>query len=742
VDRANLKILLLADDRRDHAGTVLAHIHAFRRFSRHRVDIFNPRGLRHSRLLRFGDYDVVVIHYSIFILSDSYLAPWFREQLSAFSGLKVQFLQDDYRWVDAITAQMRELGIDVLFTLADADTIPLVFGSRLPGVDILPTLTGYVPPDLENYRCRPLEDRSLDVVYRGRSVPFWLGRLGQEKVLIGREFLARAASTDLRCDISSTEADRIYGEAWYRFIGSSRTTLGTESGASIVDFDGSLQERTDTYLRNHPTATFEEVEREILAPFEGNVVMNVVSPRVFEAAALGTAMINFPGRYSTVIEPWTHYLPLEKDFSNFEDVVAAIHDDGVLEQLALRAHSDVVASGRYSLRTFVREFEHELETRVRFAERSPRQRPMAVLARGLLGVEQLRSRDRRAELPFLVSLSSRAAARTARRLIQHFPEMEALSTQADRDGPDDRAQRVRRDLVRLATAAAAHLRELRYVGPPFDVRVDFDDKGGRLMLVGVRDPSPDESERHRLHGQVTRAIREDRLQEIVWDNKAVSESLMFFSFPVSWLKVGYHVVAGAHRFTALEELAHNDPEGVVAALAPLFRKRPDAPVDELGHRTALLAKLLWRPGSTAARGTASLRAALMTNELRPLLLAYVRSSAARAEAPPQLVLKDFFNLRLVAAATTSLELDASRKSLVFRTVSVPGDGVRLDATMVGSLEQIVWDHSAGSLVTFKERPRVAVIPEGGVHDFRALTSVARRFPELALPALRWAAKTE
>ena len=121
--------------------------------------------------------------------------------------------------------------------------------------------------------------------------------------MIGRDFLTRASSTDLRCDISWTEAERIYGDAWYRFLSSSRATLGTESGASIVDFDGSLQARTDAYLRTHPGATFEEVEAEILAPFEGNAVIEAVSPRVFEAAAVGTGMVNFPGRYSAVIEP-------------------------------------------------------------------------------------------------------------------------------------------------------------------------------------------------------------------------------------------------------------------------------------------------------------------------------------------------------------------------------------------------------------------------------------------------------
>ena len=48
-----------------------------------------------------------------------------------------------------------------------------------------------------------------------------------------------------------------------------------------------------------------------------------------------------------------HYVPLEKDFSNFDEVVALIRDEAELERLTSRAHADLVDSGRFSLGTFV-----------------------------------------------------------------------------------------------------------------------------------------------------------------------------------------------------------------------------------------------------------------------------------------------------------------------------------------------------------------------------------------------------
>jgi hypothetical protein len=727
---APLSILFLCDDRPSHAPNVLEHIRAFPRFSRHRFDLFNPRGIARSRFLRLDDYDAVVVHYTVPL----YLSEWFREQIAGFPGLKALFLQDEYRQVDAMTAQMRDLGIDLLYSSVPADAVPSVYGSRLPGVDILPTLTGYVSADLAGRERQPLEGRPLDVVYRGRSIPYWLGRLAQDKALIGQEFVARAASTALRCDIAWTEADRIYGEDWYRFLGSSRTTLGTESGASIVDFDGTLQARTDEYLASQPSATFEEVERELLAPFEGNAVIEAISPRVFEAAALGTAMVNFPGRYSDVIEPWVHYVPLEKDFSNFDEVVSAIRDDALLEGLAARAHADLVASGRYSLDTFVQEFDRELEARVRPVRRRQRLGVVAGLNRSLRAVEHLGSPRRLADLPVVASQRTRATRRAVRRLVRRFPEIESLA----RAEPEEK---LLHDLDRLAAAEAAHLRELRFLGHPFDVRLELSDDDRRLTLVGTREPAQDVAERREIGNRAAAAIREKRLEEIVWNNSAVG-GVTFLTFPVASLDIGYHVTGSTHRFSALIELARRDPEGVTSALEPLFRPRPDEPVHELDWRVRTLASVLWySPGHSAAQGAAALRAVLASKELRRLLRAYLASPEARAEAPADLLLKDLLRLWLVGQSRASLELEDNRKMLVYRTNGVRSrNGVVLDPATVRSLEQIVWDHSeGGTSVTSAARPRVSVTLEGGVHEFEALAIVARRFPALAVPALRRAA---
>ncbi len=352
-----LSVLLLCDDLPGSANTILDHIRAFGRHSRHQIKTFNPRGMPRIASLDLNEFDVVVIHYSLVLINDGYISRDFRDKLRRFRGLKVQFLQDEYRWVDDMTAASRDLGIHVLFTAVPEPAAGLLYDSRLPGVRRVHTLTGYVPDGIEQWPGRPLRERALDVAYRGRNLPFWLGRLAHEKQQIAELFLERAAAYGLRTDIGWLEQDRLYGDRWIEFIASSRATLGTESGASIVDFDGSIERAVREYLTVRPAASFEEVDEAVLGPFEGNVRINVVSPRVFEAAALRTALVMYPGEYSETVTPDEHYIVLERDFSNLDGVVARLRDDAFMKALVERAHEHLVRSGRWSYAAFVRQFD-------------------------------------------------------------------------------------------------------------------------------------------------------------------------------------------------------------------------------------------------------------------------------------------------------------------------------------------------------------------------------------------------
>jgi hypothetical protein len=206
----------------------------------------------------------------------------------------------------------------------------------------------------------PDEQRDIDIGYRGRVLPPYMGAGGQEKRIIGERFREVAAGWPLRLDIEVAEERRLYGNDWYRFLGRCRATLGVEAGTSLLDLE---DECRDEYMRLREQGrgpTLAELETGALGRWEGNVPYRTIGPRHFEAAAFRICQVLFEGEYSGVMQPGVHYLSLAKDFSNLDDVVAALKDPGVRRDITDRAHEDLIASGRYGYAHFVERFDAEL----------------------------------------------------------------------------------------------------------------------------------------------------------------------------------------------------------------------------------------------------------------------------------------------------------------------------------------------------------------------------------------------
>jgi hypothetical protein len=156
-------------------------------------------------------------------------------------------------------------------------------------------------------------------------------------------------------DISTRNADTLLGDEWLRFLLGCRITVGAEGGASLLDRDGSIRERTGRYLAANPAATFEEIESASFPGLDGNLPLRALSPRHLEACVTRTAQILVEGEYGGVLRPQRHYLPLKRDFSNIDELLRQAEDASVLDRLTEAAYQDIVASGRFHYRTLVRQ---------------------------------------------------------------------------------------------------------------------------------------------------------------------------------------------------------------------------------------------------------------------------------------------------------------------------------------------------------------------------------------------------
>lgn len=337
------------------ANTIVDHIDAIEQYSSHRIWLCSNLGNLPARL-DLEKFDVIIIHYSLCLLNNNYISYESKKRIRDYKGLKVVFVQDEYRQINKMNDELQFLDIDVLFTCFPESEINKIYTEKkLPNVSKYTNLTGYIPDRLIATNNQvPIKDRFIDVGYRGRKLSYWYGELAYEKWNIVDKWFEHVGQDVLKVDLSYNESDRIYGEHWNKFLSSCKTTLGVESGASVMDFTGELEQEIEIYQLMHPTEEFSSVQKKYLLQHEGKYKLNQISPRCFEAIALKTVLVLYEGEYSGILKPGHHYIMLKKDFSNIQEVIQCINNDAYLQEMADRAFEEVALNTEFSYRTFIK----------------------------------------------------------------------------------------------------------------------------------------------------------------------------------------------------------------------------------------------------------------------------------------------------------------------------------------------------------------------------------------------------
>lgn len=353
------------------ANTITDHIEAFEQYSKHRIWLCSNLGELPYKIT-LERFDVIIIHYSLCLLNDYYISAGSKEKIRNFKGLKVVFVQDEYRQINKMNAVLAYLNIDVLYTCFPEDEIESIYSNEiLPSVTKFNNLTGYIPERLTQViNQRAIADRPTHLVYRARKLPFWYGELAFEKWDIVEKWKQHAYAAPLVTNLSYLESDRIYGTQWVEFLSSAKATLGVESGASVMDFSGELEKNIDKHQLMHPKDDFFTVQKQYLSGHENLHKLNQISPRCFEAIALKTVLVLYEGEYSNILVPGRHYIALKKDFSNIDEVVQQLQDDQFLQSMADRAFNEIALNEEYGYKVFVQRVDEQIEKE--FSRRSMR----------------------------------------------------------------------------------------------------------------------------------------------------------------------------------------------------------------------------------------------------------------------------------------------------------------------------------------------------------------------------------
>jgi len=378
-----MRILVLHRKQPEKRKTIEDHLYSFKRYAKNARFYYCDVKDTVPFFLTWMKWDGIILHYTLlaekFALDHKH-SPYRRlpKRLGVMGGYKVAIPQDEYFHSDAVIRFFKSSGIQSVFTCLPPGEYEKVYPLQETGLKRrITTLTGFVDEEsLSKFQGPRHDKRPIDLGYRARHLPYWFGRHAQLK-----HEIARLKFESLRCDISTRPEDTFYGDSWIDFIRSCRAMLGCEGGVSLLHKDDRIKVKTESYLKTHPEASFDEAEQNCFPNVDGNLRLFTLGPRHFECAMAKTCQVLVEGDYQGVFQPGVHYIELKRDFSNLDDVRAQLQDIRHCEAIAERAYRDIVESGKYSYRKFARDVvDHIQENRTP----APRQPLRFFLAAGLL----------------------------------------------------------------------------------------------------------------------------------------------------------------------------------------------------------------------------------------------------------------------------------------------------------------------------------------------------------------------
>lgn len=277
--------------------------------------------------------------------------------LKDINAVKIALPQDEFLNSDVLCDFINEFGVRHVFSVAPESEWPKIYHKvDTRNVRFYQVLTGYLDHSTIGRIAtlsptKPL--RTVDIGYRAWKAQPWLGRHGYLKTQIAERFQEASAEKGLCVDISLREEDTFLGDLWYQFLLRCKYTIGVEGGSSILDRDGTIYRKTETYLEHDPLASFDEVEEHCFAGLDGTLSLFTISPRHLEACATRTCQILIEGEYNGILYPGVHYIELKSDFSNMEEVLETIKHDHLRSKITEQAFDDIVKSRRLTYMSFV-----------------------------------------------------------------------------------------------------------------------------------------------------------------------------------------------------------------------------------------------------------------------------------------------------------------------------------------------------------------------------------------------------
>lgn len=364
---------------------------AFRQSPHFECTVLNLMRLAPSDLAaQIEEYDLIILMHAAISDTFDYLQPVQivladrkRAKLLSFVGNE---FNSPYIPLSGKAALLQACRVDVIATQLLVEAGEYIYADR--GAKVVS-----VPHALNPLRFNadtPYEQRSIDVGMLSYRYPPYLGDNDRNRII--DYFSQNARDLGLQADIDTNR--RLVPTDWTNFLANCRSVLATETGSWYLSPDDTLAQAVNKYaesqrsgivisehsplrrLARHLPAfiksplmamiksgpihygVFEDEKLDFDDLYErffkdapkSRVYSKAISSRNFDAIGTHTCQIAFPGRYNDILVADKHYISLEPDFSNIDEVLEKLRDVSVWRTIVHDAYEMAIEHHTYAHR--------------------------------------------------------------------------------------------------------------------------------------------------------------------------------------------------------------------------------------------------------------------------------------------------------------------------------------------------------------------------------------------------------
>ena len=310
------------------------------------IETTNLRAAWKAPLLK-RKYDLIVfLHSTHPTIDGSRKVPILKRLLTGIRGPRVFFLNNEFKaWQDKLNLA-DYLGARFLISQLNLDDAKFIY--EMWPHQILSLPYGLNP---QVYQPRiPMSEREIDVGFRGDYYASYVGHNDRNLLLDEVKDALRERHPKVRVDIAVGER---YGrDEWADFLNRCVALIGHEAGMTRVDKDENIR----NFINAQEVRLAADKFRKLVDVMRETGVFNpppsgrIAAPRNFEAMGTKTLQILLPGRYNDIFEAGVHYVELQRDLSNLDDVVGTLFDESARDAIVERAYQDGLAHHTYEQR--------------------------------------------------------------------------------------------------------------------------------------------------------------------------------------------------------------------------------------------------------------------------------------------------------------------------------------------------------------------------------------------------------